>query len=186
MTRLWCRPPAYKGGQSPPLEFGISLCSQNRQGLGPPSSNASVPPSSKAVFQSADSNSSSTFESSGGRISPALFQALTALTRGKRPKGCGVGLRPTKAGRARLLGGHFPRLYRNATSPTDLFGCVVYCEGLKAKPEKLAPPELWLVELALDLAGWKPALLMGDRCVPAGFGSTGKCQTPRRALRPPL
>ena len=45
--------------------------------------------------------------------------------------------------------------------PTDLFGCVVYREGLKAKPEKLAPPELWLVELALALAGWKPALLDG-------------------------
>jgi len=38
-------------------------------------------------------------------------------------------------------------------------GCVVYREGLKAKPEKLAPSELSKVELALDLAGWKPALL---------------------------
>ena len=42
-----------------------------------------------------------------------------------------------------------------------LFGCVGYGEGLKAKPGKLAPPELWLVEPALDLAGWKPALLDG-------------------------
>jgi len=29
----------------------------------------------------------------------------------------------------------------------------------EAKQEKLAPAELWTVELALDLAGWKPALL---------------------------
>jgi len=29
------------------------------------------------------------------------------------------------------------------------------------QPEKLAPSELWTVELALDLAGWKPALLDG-------------------------
>ena len=33
--------------------------------------------------------------------------------------------------------------------------------GPEAKPEKLAPSELWRVELALDLAGWKPALLDG-------------------------
>ena len=45
--------------------------------------------------------------------------------------------------------------------PTDFFGCVVYGEGPDAKPEKLAPPELSKVELALDVAGWKPALLDG-------------------------
>ena len=32
---------------------------------------------------------------------------------------------------------------------------------LALQPEKFAPPELSKVELALDLAGWKPALLDG-------------------------
>ena len=40
-------------------------------------------------------------------------------------------------------------------TPTDLFGCVVYGEGLKQSQRP------WTVELALDLAGWKPALLDG-------------------------
>jgi len=64
-----------------------------------------------------------------------------------------------------------------------LFGCVGYGEGLKAKPGKLAPPELWLVEPALDSAGWKPALLDGgtDAFLPV-LGEQEECQTPRRAL----
>jgi len=33
--------------------------------------------------------------------------------------------------------------------------------GREAKREKLPPSELSKVELALDLAGWKPALLDG-------------------------
>jgi len=32
----------------------------------------------------------------------------------------------------------------------------------ETKPEKFAVPEVSKVELALDLAGWKPALLDGD------------------------
>ena len=55
----------------------------------------------------------------------------------------------------------FSSRYSNATAPTDVFGRVVYGEGPEAKPEKLAPSGLWTVELALDLAGWKPALLDG-------------------------
>jgi len=41
------------------------------------------------------------------------------------------------------------------------FGCVIYRDGLKSKPEKVAPSEVSKAELALDLAGWKPALLEG-------------------------
>ena len=52
--------------------------------------------------------------------------------------------------------------YRNASAPTDLFGCVCISRGPEARAEKFALPELWTVELALDLAGWKPALLEGE------------------------
>jgi len=40
-----------------------------------------------------------------------------------------------------------------------------------AKPEKLAASGLLKVELALDLAGWKPALLDGATDVPVRWAS---------------
>jgi len=51
--------------------------------------------------------------------------------------------------------------YSNESAPTDLFGWVLYGEGLKQSRRKSPPFERWTVELALDLAGWKPALLDG-------------------------
>ena len=60
--------PAYKGK--------ARLSSQNRQARGPPHRNGSVPPSSNAGFQPAKSSASSTVQSSEGRISPALLQAI--------------------------------------------------------------------------------------------------------------
>ena len=95
-------------------------------------------------------------------------------------------LAPCKLSKAELAGscnaGLWPAGFgSNASAPTDLFGCVVYGEEPEAKPEKLAPCELSTVELALDLAGWKPALLDGGRLCACkaglwlgGFGSTGK------------
>jgi len=65
----WCRPPAYKGGQSPPPGvWPFSLCSQNRQARDPPYRSPLGP-----------------IQSSVGGVSPAWSPCVT-VTRGKWPK----------------------------------------------------------------------------------------------------
>jgi len=67
--------------------------------------------------------------------------------------------------------GPFASRSSNASAIAGLYGWAVIRRGPEAKPEKLAPSELWKVELALDLAGWKPALLDGgDGWVPCKAG----------------
>ena len=95
---------------------------------------------------------------------------------------CGVGLRPTKAGSARLWSlAIFLALQERKCSNRPFRLCRIR-RAPEAKPEK--------VELALDLAGWKPALLDGGLCVPVRracglacglpvLEAQGNSQTPR-------
>ena len=74
---------------------------------------------------------------------------------------------PLAAGRAVPAFGVWPfsSRYRNASAPTDLFGCL-WGPRPEAKPEKFALPELSKVELALDLQAGSPRYWMGGLCVP--------------------
>ena len=79
----------------------------------------------------------------------------------KAERSCGVGLPAYKGEQSSPPEfGHFPRLTAiKVFQPT--FSAVSYTARAEAKPEKVAPSELLKVELALGLAGWKPALLDG-------------------------
>ena len=125
------------------------------------------------------------FESSAGirHSRKDRLEHCIAVRRGKwpkpwcRPPGLQRRAKPAQGERSS------PVEHSNASAPTDRIR-----RGPEAKPEKLAPSELWIVELVLDLAGWKPAL--PDRggvmrscnagLRPAGFGAQENVQ--RRAL----
>ena len=90
--------PAYKGGQSPPLEFGVfpALPKTAERTVPHPVRRASSLPNRAParLFESSEGASFSGFASGPPPIQPHPKRSVGA--------GCGVGLRPTKAGRARL------------------------------------------------------------------------------------
>ena len=124
---------------------------------GPPSRNATVPPSSNAGLWPAGFGSTGKRAKLQRRALPAFVGReayTTTASKSPKPSGqrpalpeciCRTCLPVFEWRRASAYRGE-RRLFRIRRGP-------------EAKPEKLAPSELSKVELALELAGWKPALL---------------------------